>query len=288
LFFNNHFVILSIIDFTGEGKTAKEYVSFLLDEVFPSTQTHTLSHILLTHGHDDHQGGLSEIFAELTKRKMLPLPTVHKFDSPTGSFPVKHISTLQDICNGDLFETEGATLQALYSPGHTDDHVCFILKENHALLSGDCILGCGTAVFEDLHSYMTSLKRLRVIMADGFPWSQAEDLSITAIYPGHGPVLSNSVVEKVDEYIAHREERERQIVAYLQRTSTSHSRSSDVHWKSSWEIMSAIYPSTLPPIIKVAAQYNVLHHLSKLEVDGVVSTKWPDLWWFVKEQHQEK
>lgn len=257
-------------------------MSFLLSEVFPETKTQSLSRILLTHGHDDHQGGIHELMNELKKRNMLPLPTVHKYSSPTGSFPVKQFCDVQEIEHGETFSVDGATVQALYSPGHTDDHICFILRENHALLSGDCILGCGSAVFEDLHSYMNSLKRLRAIMKDGYTWrhhsnsdgEQSEQLPISSIYPGHGPVLSNSVIEKVDEYISHREDRERQILEYLK----SHSSLAANKWRSSWEIMTAIYPSALPVILKTSAQHNVQHHLRKLEVDGVVALQWPDLW----------
>ena len=108
-------------------------------------------------------------------------------------------------------------------------------------------------------------------------------------------MLSTAVIEKVDEYIAHREERERQIVDYLQtagacssgNTSGRHLPSASAcqsRWRSSWEIMSAIYPSTLPVIIKVSAQHNVQHHLSKLEMDGEVTSAWPDLWCYTKDK----
>ena len=94
--------------------------------------------------------------------------------------------------------------RAIYTPGHSKDHLCFYLNEERALFSGDCVLGETSVEFEDLGSYTSSLKKLINIQPP-----------VQLIYPGHGPVVHNGM-DRIAAYIEHRQQRNEQIVKALE------------------------------------------------------------------------
>ena len=243
---------------TGEDITSAAYCNFLLDVVFKSTNTERLSDIILTHGHGDHQGGVSLLMKEFKRRNILPLPKVHKRNVLNGRYPC--LFKNEHIEDKQIFKTKGATLQAIYTPGHTDDHVSFILLEDNSILTGDCVLGCGTSVFDDLRQYVDSLNNLRSIII-----SQ----NIKSIYPGHGPVIRETALEKVIEYINHRQLREDQIVSIMKK---------EPKWFSSYELVDKVYfKDNLTFFVKFSAQYNISHVLQKLKEEGKLQYKTPGL-----------
>ena len=279
--------VKAIID-TGESSTSYEWL-INLEGVLLATKTKRVSDIFLTHGHFDHQGGVLALMEKLKQMGMLPLPRVHKRIVEGGQYPPKGFECLniedqqvydlssapaQDEASKVTNKTVTSTLQAFYTPGHTDDSVCFVLQEDFALFSGDSVLGCGSSVFEDLADYMASLSRMRDLMlcapCSSDSTSGGVPSVLSTIYPGHGPIIRKDALEKIDGYIAHREARETQIIESLLGAAQP---------LSSLDLVNLIYDDMrLNLILKISAQRSILNHLDKLKREKKVTVSWPDQW----------
>ena len=138
---------------------------------------------VLTHGHHDHAEAAPR-FAELT-------------GSPVRAVGDGH----DDLADGDVISTGGLDLRVVATPGHTADSVSLALAADHALLTGDMVLGRGTTVVAhpdgELAAYLDSLERIRALTGDG---------SVASILPGHGPVVPDAAA-MVEFYRVHRAER---------------------------------------------------------------------------------
>ena len=188
--------------------------------------------IVLTHDHPDHAPGAPRL-AEMTGA------TIRAARPPVGG---------ERLRDGEMISSGGASLRAVATPGHTSDHVAFWLGSERALFTGDAVLGRGTSVIDppegDLVAYLRSLRRMR-------------ELEPRTIHPGHGPVVLRGVA-KLDEYLAHRKERERQVLAAL----AEGPRSVD-------ELVARIY-AEYPTDVQALAARSVLAQLLKLAAEGRV------------------
>uniref|UniRef100_A0A914CLZ0 Beta-lactamase-like protein 2 homolog n=1 Tax=Acrobeloides nanus TaxID=290746 RepID=A0A914CLZ0_9BILA len=206
--------------------------------------------IIATHYHHDHVGGIPDV------RKLVHTD-IPVYKIRIGDEDHKEDTSLYHyVEDGHEFSTEGATLKIVYTPGHTTDHAAILLKEEHAIFSGDCILGEGTTIFSCLHTYMKSLSRLL-------------ELRPSKIYPGHGPVIEKPN-EKIEDYIKHRNQREAQILEVL----------SDGNPITGMDIVNRVYQD-IPFSVKFGALMNVKQHLKKLEKDKKVQEVETDLYQIV-------
>ncbi|OCK84921.1 Metallo-hydrolase/oxidoreductase [Lepidopterella palustris CBS 459.81] len=225
---------------TGEGKPA--WIQSLKSTL--ASVNVTIDRAILTHWHPDHVGGVKDLL-ELSSDIR-----VYKNEPTEG---------ILNIADGQTFKTAGATLRAFHCPGHTTDHMALILEEEDAMFTGDNILGQGTAVFEDLATYMQSLDRM------------SGQFSGRA-YPGHGPVIEDGK-GKVLEYIQHRRQREEQVLAVLSSEDEEHKQG----WKS-MVIVKIIYKD-YPENLHAPAERGVLQILEKLAKEGkVVRHENGELW----------
>jgi glyoxylase-like metal-dependent hydrolase (beta-lactamase superfamily II) len=194
--------------------------------------------IALTHDHPDHAPAADRLAA------MTGAP-IRAVRPPAGG---------ERLRDGEAIGSDGARLTAVATPGHTPDHVAFWSAGAGALFTGDAVLGRGTSVIDppegDLISYLRSLRRMR-------------DLAPRTIYPGHGPVVLNGT-GKLDEYLHHRDDRERQVLDAL----TDGPRTIE-------ELVETIYAGYPPEVHGLAAR-SVLAHLLKLDAEGRVDKRTKD------------
>jgi glyoxylase-like metal-dependent hydrolase (beta-lactamase superfamily II) len=177
-----------------------------------------LEGIALTHEHADHAAGVDG----LRERVGRDVPVV---------------SARSGARDSDVF----GPLRVLGLPGHSDDHVAFVA--GRAGFTGDAVLGEGSVfVAGELAGYLDGLRRLR-------------ELDLAVLCPGHGPPVWD-VRAKLDEYLAHRLDRERRLLAALGRGLRTEDELLDAAWDDA--------PAQLRP----AAAITLRAHLEKLRAEG--------------------
>lgn len=168
-----------------------------------------ITHLVITHTHMDHSpaAALLKEFCAADTYGFGPHGSGHEDDGVVveegGDMDFTPDELVEDR---DVIEGAGWTLECVYTPGHTSNHMCYQLREENALFSGDHVMGWSTSVVSppdgDMASYMSSLEKL-LARDDAVYW------------PTHGPAITSPRAH-VQAFIEHRNEREAQIIHQLE------------------------------------------------------------------------
>jgi glyoxylase-like metal-dependent hydrolase (beta-lactamase superfamily II) len=192
--------------------------------------------IACTHTHPDHSPGVAGL-------KQRTGADVLAFDARDG------LEIDRSMADGDLIEATEFVLRAVHTPGHASNHLCFLLEQERMLFSGDHIMEGSTVVIAppdgDMAEYIRSLERLTTLRP-----------RLRSIAPGHGHLIE-APAAKIEEYISHRLDRERQVLGYLERAGTT----------TIEPIVKELYADVAEELHPVAAK-SVWAHLRKLADDG--------------------
>ena len=204
--------------------------------------------IIITHLHPDHIGGVTH----LAEKFGLPV-AAHRLTAEAISGEVRVDRFIED---GEVIEVSEAStgltwrLRAMWTPGHARGHLSFYEERTGSLLTGDCVVGFGTVVIAppegNMNDYLASLRRY------------LELPRLTALMPGHGAVVADAR-GRIEEYIAHRHDREAQIVNAVASGASLIP-----------QIVKAVY-TDVPEAMHQLAELSVLAHLEKLEGEGRVA-----------------
>ena len=234
------------------GPADERHIAALLDAV----KGETVTHIFVTHTHRDHSPAVpaikaatgATVYAEGPHRAARPLHIGEL--NPLDSSGDREFMPDVQLKDGEVVKGEGWTIEAVTTPGHTANHMCFALKERNVLFAGDHVMAWATTIVAPpdgaMSDYMASLDKLT---------KRGE-----AVYlPGHGPAIADAP-RFVNYYILHRKAREASILHRLAKGET------DIP-----SIVRAIYIG-LDPRLTGAAGLSVLAHMEDLVARGLVET----------------
>lgn len=196
----------------------------------------TVSAVLVTHTHEDHAPMANPLARDLSVAAI-------------GYAPGPHFDPDQRVDEGSSLSFGSETLDVVFTPGHSGDHLCF--RVGNILFSGDHIIGGSSVMVEEMGPYLSSLEKLK-------------GTGLERLYPGHGEEIDNPD-EVIDWYLAHRLQRHQEILNAIVAGATS-----------SEEVLEVVYRDVdkkLHPL----AQRSVKAHLTLLIDEGRIALDRDDI-----------
>ena len=210
-----------------------------LDGVAEALAGAPLYQVLVTHAHVDHASGAPALQHRFGVSRFSKLPWSER--------DAKWAVEWTPIQDGEMIPAGDTQLVAVHTPGHAPDHLCFWHEESRTVLCGDLAIK-GTSVWiparlgGDLAAYLASLTRVM-------------ELKPARMLPAHGPVIDDPI-RVLRDYIAHRHEREEQVIAALQAGD-----------RTPGAIVARVYRGIKESVVPLA-QESVMAHLEKLRQEG--------------------
>jgi glyoxylase-like metal-dependent hydrolase (beta-lactamase superfamily II) len=238
--------------FKGADTNGRGHVEAILAAVGDAR----ISAILCTHTHRDHSPAAAPLKA-LTGAPIIGCaPLVLRDDGPRADSAFDHgYAPDRVLTDGEQISGPDWTIEAVATPGHTSNHLCYSVLESGALFTGDHVMAWSTSVVSppdgDMRAYMASLQKLY-------------DRDDTVLYPAHGPAITKPR-QLVRGMLGHRRQREAQIVRLL-----------DQGPQTIPQMVAVMYKG-LDPRLTGAAGRSVLAHLLDLQGQGRVNirdTQW--------------
>ena len=217
--------------------------------ILRATAGERITHIFVTHNHLDHSP-LAKPLQALTGAVTYGCPLT----GPMGEDSDVRMEAGDDrgfiadvgVCDGGTFHGDGWTIEAIATPGHTSNHICYALHEENVLFSGDHIMGWSTTVISppdgDMGDYFASLDRIKA-------------RNFSTLWPTHGPPITEPA-PFVQAYIDHRRNREAQILAAVGQGM------------SRIKAMVPVLYRDVDPRLHPAAAHSVLAHTIQLVREG--------------------
>ena len=227
------------------GPAMEEHIDVIL------AASENIKQILVTHTHPDHSPG-----TRLLQQKL----DVPAFGMLTESSKNQDMTFSPEriLKDGEVLDTEEYSLEVVHTPGHASNHLCFILREEKFIFTGDHVMSGSTVVIGppdgSMKQYIDSLNKLK-------------NYDMEKMAPGHGDILE-SPYQVADWIINHRLKREEKVFSALK----------DAIRGTPESLVEKVYAdvdSSLFPIAKAS----LLAHLIKLEEDQVISKEGEEYIW---------